>query len=151
MRKNGFTFVEIVVVVLILGVMTAVTIPRLHFGAIYQRESDIEARRLVADLRRIRSMALRDAATNSKGYEVVMNNTGVTTGYRIDNLNSHDTLDTYTFDSHVTVDAGGIKYSFGPMGNLTKGQGTEITVSFEDTSYTISFVASTGTVILTED
>ncbi|MCF7974380.1 MAG: prepilin-type N-terminal cleavage/methylation domain-containing protein [Phycisphaerae bacterium] len=151
MRKKGFTFVEIVVVVLILGVITAVTVPRLPFDAIFQKESEVEARRLVTDLRRIQSMALRDAAINSKGYEMVMENTGVTAGYRIDNLDSHEIVDTHTFNEHATVTAGGLKYSFGPMGNLTKGQGTEITVSYGTKSYTISFVAATGTVILTKD
>lgn len=151
MRKNGFTLIEAVLVVLILGVMTAVALPRLQFAAIHQSEARGEAQRLVADLRRVRSMALRDAATNSKGYEVVMDNAGVTAGYSVDDLDSHDTLDTHTFKGNVTVTAGTDKYDFGPLGNLTKGQGTEITVASDGVSLTISFVATTGAVILTEN
>jgi hypothetical protein len=82
---------------------------------------------------------------------MVMDNTGVCTGYDIDDLDSHDTLDTYVFDDDVTVTAGTNKYDFGPLGNLTKGEGTEITVAFDTVSLTISFVATTGAVILTEN
>lgn len=150
MKKNGYTLTELVMVVMLLGIMTAVAVPRLKFEVVRQNKARAEARRLVADFRRVRSMALRDAAVNSKGFEVVMDSTGVCTGYSIDNLDSSVTLDTHTFDTNVTVTAGGAKYSFGPLGNLTKGQGTVITVASEGVSYTISFVASTGAVILTE-
>jgi prepilin-type N-terminal cleavage/methylation domain-containing protein len=151
MRKKGYTLTEVVVVVMVLGVMAAVAIPRLPFAAVHQSEARGEARRLVAELRRVRSMALRDAATNSKGFEMVMDSTGVCTGYDIDDLDSHDTLDTYVFDDDVTVTAGTNKYDFGPLGNLIKGEGTEITVAFDTVSLTISFVATTGAVILTEN
>jgi prepilin-type N-terminal cleavage/methylation domain-containing protein len=151
MRQNGYTLVEVVMVVLLLGVMTAVTIPRLNFAVVRQSEARAEARRLVADFRRVRSMALRDAAINNKGFEMVMESTGVCTGYDVDNLDSHDTLNTYVFHDDVTVDAGNLKYCFGPLGDLTKGQGTEITVTSEALSFAISFVATTGAVILTEN
>ena len=152
MRKNGFTLTEIVMVVMLLGVMAAVTIPRLNFAVVHQSEARGEARRLVAELRRVRSMAVRDAATNNKGFEMVMESTGVCTGYDIDDLDAPpETVDTYTFNDNVTVNAGNLKYSFGPLGNLTKGQGTEITVTSGSLSFTISFVTTTGAVILTED
>ncbi len=151
MKRKGFTLTEVVMVVMLLGVMAMVTIPRLQFSVVHQSEARGEARRLVTELRRVRSMALRDAATNSKGFELVMDNSGVTTGYDIGDLDSHDTLDTYTFDADVTVTAGTKKYDFGPLGNLTKGQGTVITVAAEALSFTISFVSTTGAVILTEN
>lgn len=151
MRRNGYTLTEVVMVVMLLGVMTAVAVPRLQFGAIRQSEARAEARRLVADCRRVRSMALRDAAANNKGFEIVMDSTGATSGYQIDNLDSHDTLETYTFDTDVTVTAGNLKYCYGPLGNMTKGQDTTITVASDTVSFTISFVAATGAVILTEN
>ena len=95
-------------------------------------------------------MALRDAAVNSKGFEVTMSSAGVCTGYSIDNLDSHATVDTHSFDTDVTVTAGSVNYAFGPLGNLTKGQGTVIGVASDGVSYQISFVSSTGAVVLTE-
>lgn len=151
MRQTGYTLIEVVMVVVLLGVMTAVALPRLNFAVVRQSVARAEARRLVADLRRVRSMALRDAAINNKGFEMVMESSGVCTGYEVCNLDSHATLYTYVFDDDVTVTAGTDKYDFGPLGDLTKGQGTEITVASEALSFTISFVATTGAVILTEN
>ncbi len=151
MRVKGFTLIEVVMVVMILGVIAMVTIPRLPFSVVNRSEARGEARRLVAELRRVRSMAMRDAATNSKGFELVMDKSGVTTGYDIDNLDSRETVDSYTFDDDVTVTAGARKYDFGPLGNLTKGRGTVITVAVDTLSFTISFVSTTGAVILTEN
>ena len=149
MKQNGFTFAEIVVVVLIMGVLAAVTVPRLQWTAIRYKQAHAAARKLVADLRRARAMAMTDAATNNKGFEIVMVGHPSTTGYQLEDLDSHDTLETVTFDTHVTVAAGDSKYDFGPLGNLTKG-GNDIVITSEGRSYTISFVSTTGAVVLTE-
>ena len=92
-------------------------------------------------------MALRDAAENAKGFELQRIGTPWT-GYQIDNLDSHVTLDTRTFDSGITVN-GGQKYDFGRLGNLTTG-GSAIVLSADGKTYTITFVAATGAVKCTE-
>ncbi|MCP4455990.1 MAG: hypothetical protein GY809_31415 [Planctomycetes bacterium] len=147
MRNKAYTLTELVMVVGLLGVMVAVAIPRLQFETVHLKKTQGEARRLVGDFRRIRSLALRDAATNRQGYGIEIDSAG----YKINNLDSHETLDTHTFNVQTTVSPGASEYDFGPLGNLILGQGTEITVSYEGGSYTISFVAATGAVILTED
>jgi len=133
-----------------MGVLAAVTVPRLQWTAIRHKEAHAAARKLLGDLRRARAMAMSDAATNNKGFEIVTDGTSPATGYDIDNLDSHETVDTVTFDTHVIVTAGDDKYDFGPLGNLTKG-GDDIVIASDGQSYTISFVASTGAVILTEN
>jgi Tfp pilus assembly protein FimT len=146
MRHNAYTLTEVVLVVAFLGIMAAVAIPRLPFDLVYMKKTQGEAQRLVGDLRRIRSMALRDAATNTNGYGMVIDSDG----YEINNLDLNETLDTHTFNVNTTVNPGASKYDFGPLGNLILGQDTEITVSYEGGSYKISFVAATGAVVLTE-
>jgi prepilin-type N-terminal cleavage/methylation domain-containing protein len=150
MRKEGYTLAELMIVVLIMGVMAAVAIPRLQVKAIRHKKADAVARKIVSDLRRARAMALHDAAINANGYEILMIGSPFT-GYQIDNLDSLETLDTFTFESNVTVTSGADQFDFGPLGNLTKGVGSTLNVSSEEQSYTISFVTATGTVVLTED
>jgi len=146
MRRNAHTLAELVVVVMILGVLATIALPRLQFRAVHQKKLAAAAHKLTADLRRARSMALRDAATNSNGFEI--KRTGNPwTGYEILAL-PNTTVDTVTFDSGITV-TGDNKYDFGPLGNLTTG-GSAIDLSVDSDAFQITFVAATGAVICTE-
>jgi Tfp pilus assembly protein FimT len=147
MRRNAHTLTELVVVVMILGVLAIIALPRLQFRAVRQKKLAGTAHKLMADMRRARSMALRDASTNNKGFEVQRIGSPWT-GYQIDDLDSHATLDTVTFDASITV-TGDNKYDFGPLGNLTVG-GSAIDLSVDGDSFQITFVAATGAVICTE-
>ena len=148
MRRNAHTLAELVVVVMILGVLATIAIPRLQFRAVHQKKLAAAAHKLTADLRRARSMALRDAATNSKGFEVLRTG-NPWTGYEIKDLDPPaSTVDTVTFESGITV-TGDNKYDFGPLGNLTVG-GSAINLSVDADSFQITFVAATGAVICTE-
>ena len=151
MRRNAHTLAELVVVIMIMGVLAMVALPRLQFRAVEQKKLAAAAYKLVADLRRARSMALRDAATNNKGFSLlrkVDDISGLQVGYEIEDLDSHVTVDTVTFDAGITAN-GNQKYNFGPLGNLVVGS-TPITLTAEGKTYTISFVAATGAVICTE-
>ncbi len=149
MKKEGYTFTELMVVVLIMGVMAAVAIPRLQFKVIRHKEADSAARKLVSDLRRARSLALRDAASNSAGYRIHLIGSAPFSGYNLTHVGTVEIMDTVTFDTHVTVTSGIVNYKFGPLGNLTHGAGGQIEISSEDQSYSISIVVATGAVILT--
>lgn len=135
------------VVVMFLGILAAVALPRLQFKAVQYRKVETAAYRLVADLRRVRSMALRDAATNNNGYEVKRIG-NPWTGYDIIEL-PNTTIETVTIDAGITV-TGDNKYDFGPLGNLTTG-GSAITVSGNGKSYSITFVPATGAVVCSEN
>jgi Tfp pilus assembly protein FimT len=145
MRRNAHTLAELVVVVMILGVMASIAIPRLQFQAVQKKKLEAASLKMVADLRRCRSMALRDAATNSKGFEIKFDGDD----YVIDDLDSKDTIDSIVMDTSISVSADA-KYDFGPLGNLTKG-GSDITLSADGKSYSISFVAATGAVSCSEN
>jgi type II secretory pathway pseudopilin PulG len=145
MRRNAHTLTELVVVVMILGIMAGIAIPRLQFGAVRKKKLEAASLKVVADLRRCRSMALRDAATNTKGFELKFSGDD----YVLDDLDSHDTIDSIDVDDSISVSADA-KYDFGPLGNLTKG-GTDITLSADGKSYSISLVAATGAVLCAEN
>jgi type II secretory pathway pseudopilin PulG len=147
MRRNAHTLTELVVVVMILGVLATIALPRLQFRAVRQKKLAGTAHKLMADMRRARSMALRDASTNNKGFEIVFSGSPYS-AYRIDDLDSHDVIDTTAIDSGITA-TGDLKYDFGPLGNLTKG-GSAIDLSADSDAFQINFVAATGAVICTE-
>ena len=118
-HQNAHTLVELVIVVAMVGFLTFIAIPRLQFGAVHQKKADGVARKLVTDLRRSRSMALRDAVSNTAGYQVVMTGSSPYTGYDIKDLSDSSTVDSFTFPSNVTVTCpGNINFDFGPLGNL---------------------------------
>ncbi len=70
MRRNAYTLVEMMVVAMIVGIMATVAIPRLNFDVIRRKSVDKEAHKLVGNLRRTRSLSLRDGATNTDGFRL---------------------------------------------------------------------------------
>lgn len=140
---------EVVVVVLIIGALTFITVPRLNFGALYRKQSHTVAAKIVTDLRRTRTLAISNAANNGKGYCMQMAGSLSYTGYQIVDANSGATIDTQTIDSHVTC-KGDNQFTFGPLGNLLTGSGTSLIVSAPGRTYTITVVSATGVVEYTE-
>jgi len=148
--RRGYSLVELLVVVGIIAVMAMVAVPRFSYGIVSKTKAKAAAYRLVTDLRRTRSLAIQDAATNKKGYSLSMTGSAPYTGYQIENEDTKQTVDSCQFTSGVTATIQGPnKFTFEPLGNLKPGSGSQITVIAGDGRYTISFVASTGAVICT--
>jgi len=139
-------------VVLFLGILAAVAIPRLNFAIISKHKAEATAKKIVIDLRRTRRLAISDAANNTRGYELYMVNPSPYASYKIeDRTPPPTTVDSLTIDSDVSVTCPGQKFfEFGPLGNLESG-GTEITVSAEDKSFTITILEATGVVKCVEN
>ena len=149
-HRNAYTLVELVVVVAIVGIFAAIAVPRLQFGAVRVKAADGVARKLVTDLRRSRSMALRDAVSNTAGYQVVMTGSSPYTGYDIEDLSDSSTVDSFTFPANVTVTCpGNTHFDFGPLGNLKSGSGTQIIVSANGKTFTLTITSATGSVLCT--
>jgi len=149
-HQNAYTLVELVIVVAMVGFFAFIAIPRLQFGAVHQKKADGVARKLVTDLRRSRSMALRDAVSNTAGYQVVMTGASPYTGYDIKDLSNSSTVDSFTIPSNVTVTCpGNLNFDFGPLGNLKSGSGTQIIVSANGKTFTLTITSATGSVVCT--
>ncbi len=151
--RHGFTIAEMIIIVLILGMMAYVAVPRLQWGAIHSWEADTVARKLLTDLRRTRSLALRDAATNTQGFALTMVGPAPYASYHIMDLSTDEIIDTHTIDTrHVEVDSsGGSTFQFGRLGELVDGSGTQLTVTGNGRSFTLTMVPATGSVFCTED
>jgi len=170
--RNGYSLTELIIIVVFLGVLAAIAIPRFNFAIIAKQKADCQARKIVTDLRRTRRLAISDAPNNTDGFQLKM--VGISpvpipvpapalpllaapvvrrlgyTGYEIINLNTGTTIDSYTIDSNIRC-TGGRYFSFGPLGNLLAGSGTQLTVSAEGKTFTIDIVLATGTIKCTEN
>jgi Tfp pilus assembly protein FimT len=152
-HHNGFTVAELLIILLILGAVAYIAVPRLQWGAVHYLEAKTVARKLVTDLRRTRSLALRDGATNTQGFALRMTGSTPYTSYELIDLSNDEVIDTHTIDAnHVEVrSSGGRTFQFGPLGNVVSGSGTRLTVTGDGQSFTLTLVPATGSVFCSED
>jgi Tfp pilus assembly protein FimT len=152
MHRKAFSLAELIVIVLIVGVMALIAVPRLNFSAVSKMKSETVARKIVTDLRRTRMMAISDAANNTNGYSLLMTGPSPYTGYQIKNLNTLAIVDTQTIAAGVNcTTTGGSEFKFGPLGNMLSGSGTQITVSGSGKISTIDITSATGMIKCTEN
>jgi Tfp pilus assembly protein FimT len=141
--EAGYSLVELIIVVIFLGIFAAIAVPRFDLAVISKEKADTVARKIVTDLRRTRSLAISDAASNTEGYELKMLGAAPYAAYEIENCDTEETVDSHTIDSKVSC-TGDNKFEFGPLGNLKTGSGSGLTVAAEGKSYTITIVPATG-------
>jgi Tfp pilus assembly protein FimT len=140
-KNKGYSLAEVIMIVLILGALTFIAVPRLDLGAMYHQQAYTVAKTITTDLRRARTLAIVNAATNTTGFSLRISGSS----YRIVNDSNSATVDSLSIDSHITC-AGDTQFLFGPLGSLRSGSGTGLTVSSQGTTYTISIVSATGIV-----
>ena len=150
MEKKAFTLVELVLIVLFLGIFAAISIPRLNFAAVSNQKVECLATKIVTDLRRTRTRALHNAATNTTGFALNMVGSAPYTAYEIVNLDTGATVESYTIDSDIDC-TGGDMFEFILSGNLSDTSDTQVNISADGTSFTITILPATGMVKYTED
>lgn len=144
-RKKALGLVEALVVVLFIGILAAVTVPRLSMAVISSHKAEATAKKIVTDLRRVRGLAISDAVNNIQGFALRLLGPGPYTDYDIVNLDTAATIDSHDIDPEVTVSGTANEFDFGPLGNLTSID-TQITVSAEGKTFTITIIRATGAV-----
>ena len=153
-KNRAFSFVEVMIVLLWIGILAAIAVPRLNFAIISKQRAENITRKVVTDLRLTRRLAISDAAVNTKGFQLKMVGPSPYTSYEIENVDTHVTVASHTLDPGVTITCPtGITFAFGPLGNLETGSGDEmeINISAEDRSFAITILAATGAVKCTEN
>lgn len=146
---RAFSIAELIIVVLFIGILAAISIPRINFAIISKQKVDTVARKIVTDLRRTRMLAITDAANNSKGFEMQMTGSQPYSGYEIENLDTRQIVDSLTIESDISC-TGHRSFKFGPMGNLT-GSDFQLDVAAQGKSFTITITAATGMVKCVEN
>ena len=99
--KKAYSLVEIILVVLFIGILAAVAVPRLNFSAVSKQKAEAVARQIVTDMRRTRGLAITNAAVNNEGFMVQMSATEPYISYAIVNRDTGVGVDKFEIDSDV--------------------------------------------------
>jgi type II secretory pathway pseudopilin PulG len=151
-KRNAHTVVELIIIIVILAAMVFIAVPRLRFAALYRKQADTVARKIVTDLRRTRQLAISNAATNPNGF--ALNRSGLT--YQIVDGNGTPIPNgIFSIDPKISC-SGGTNFQFGPIGNLDldKSDSNQLTISAkgtEERSFKISITPATGMIQCTKN
>ena len=146
-KRTAFSLVELIIIVMWVGILAAIAVPRLNFAIISKQKADTVARKIVTDLRLTRRLAISNAAIF--GLRMVAPSP-YTTYEIIDYTPPPTVVDTHTIDSDVSC-AGDSNFKFGPLGNLTDIGHTQLTLTAEGKSFTITIIPATGAVKCVEN
>lgn len=135
---------------LILGIFALVAVPKLDYAIVRQNRAEAAARKIVADLRLTRNLAISGAANNAAGFEMKMLGAGSFTGYEIVNSDTQTTAASHAIDPDVAC-TGDNSFQFEPLGNLQAGSNGRLTVSAEGKTFTIAIIQATGAITCTEN
>ncbi|MFH1798124.1 MAG: GspH/FimT family pseudopilin [Candidatus Omnitrophota bacterium] len=143
MNKRGFTTIEILFVIIVIGILAAVAIPRLGVPFAVKMKVKTAARRLTADLRLTR----RYAITNNENYKLSVNAAGKE--YRVYDSTDTQVGVTRTVDTSITISANK-NFIFEPLGNASALSDTGISLSAVANQWNITVTAATGMVKMVE-
>ncbi len=146
-KIKAFSLVELIIIVAIVAALAFIAVPRLQFAALYRKQADTVARKIVTNLRRTRRLAISDAANNTDGFALNMTGGSPYTGYEIEDLSTSTiiTNGTFSIDSAISC-TGEANFQFGPLGNLKSGIDAQLIVSAGEKTFTITVIEATGTV-----
>jgi Tfp pilus assembly protein FimT len=146
-QRAAFSFVELIIIVSLLGIFAVIAVPRFNYAIISRQKAETTARKIVTDLRLTRRLAISDAANNTKGFELKMVGSVPYNSYEIENVDTKATITSHSLDSDLNISCPtGIRFIFGPLGNLETGSATQMIVSAEGRSFTITINSATGTI-----
>ncbi len=137
--------VELVIVVLILAILTCLALPRLRFDVVSKANAGAVARRIGMDLRLARSRAILQAVQSPAGCALTMIGSEPYQRYDIVDLGDSSVIASHDLPAGVRC-TGGRRFEFNTLGELKEGSDTQLQVSSQDRTLTLSVLPATGMV-----
>ncbi|MFH0731526.1 MAG: GspH/FimT family pseudopilin [Candidatus Omnitrophota bacterium] len=139
--RAGYTFIELVFVILVVAILAAVALFRPGFDFTVKAKVRTAAQRLVSDLRLTRTLAV----TNNENYKLVIDQNN--NEYSIFDSGNTQSGATRTVDSNITL-TGDTEFIFQALGNASSGSSASLEA--ESNQYNIDVVSVTGMVNMQE-
>lgn len=149
-QERAFTLADLILVVLFIGIFVTIAVPKINFSVISRQKADALARKIVTDLRRTRMLAISNAANNTKGFNLKMSESAPYTNYQIENDDTKEIVDSHAIDSAISC-SGGQSFKFTPLGNLSDVSDTQLTITAEGKTFTITIIPATGAIKCVEN
>ena len=125
----GFTAIELILVVAILGIMASIVIPRMGWATMGKVQAETAARQFANYLKLARSLAVTHASSNDKGYALELSPVGGPfTSYEIEDGDTGATVKGPITISTGVICTGDAKFKITPLGQLQTG--AALTVQF---------------------
>lgn len=142
-RRSGMTLIELLLVVVIVGILTSVTLMRLGSGGLGRPGVHAVARRIALDIRHARSLTITQGINHYLGFDPA----GYTI-YRRDTPTDEVVENYRTFPQGITRSISAFEFEFEPTGSALGAYQCDV-LGFGVT-YRIVVVIATGAVIVTQ-
>jgi prepilin-type N-terminal cleavage/methylation domain-containing protein len=138
LNPRGMTLIEVIVVMIIIGIVAAIVLPKIDFGGTSSRASvDGAANMIASDIRYAQEFAMANRVSKSV---IFTSGSSVYTFNPTNNLDSSGRLPSgVTINNNFTI-------TFNSLGEPTTGGGGSVTVNGSGQTKTISVVNYTGKV-----
>lgn len=143
-KVEGFTLVEAMIIVALVGIVTAIALPRFDAGLVAKLQLQNEARRVQSDLR----LARRLAITNSSNY--ILKVYPLTNEYKLYKgsiADPNQVGETRVIKSGITA-SGDDQFTFESAGNASAA--ATLVLTSGSYQYNVSVTAATGRVSIVE-
>jgi len=138
----GVTLIELLAVVVVLGLVAAIALPRLANADLWMAKGEAGVRKVVATARLARRMAIENAATNASGYTLIC-----TQGtYRILNMSNLTYGEEISLADGWQFDRSDYVVAFTPYGGAIKGGGLSdnMIIGNGEKQWAVHFEPATG-------